>query len=160
MIGERFSNWVILEPTVNEKRGGKYFLCKCDCGTIKKVSWVTLKNGESKSCGCMKGKRHSKRMTTHGMFGTRIYRIWSQMKSRCYNEMATGYKYWGGKGVIVCDGWKNSFEKFYEWALNNGYEDNLSIDRIDFNGNYEPSNCRWATAKEQAENRSTTKRRG
>ena len=92
--------------------------------------------------------------TIHGMSHSRLHHIWNAMTQRCSNPKAISYKYYGGKGITVCDEWKSSFKSFYEWAMANGYADNLSIDRIDSNGNYEPSNCRWTTNKEQQNNTS------
>lgn len=91
---------------------------------------------------------------------TRLYRIWAAMKQRCYNPKRTRFEYYGGRGITVCSEWKNSFKAFENWALTNGYRDNLSIDRIDVNGNYEPSNCRWATNSEQSKNRRPLKKGG
>ena len=84
---------------------------------------------------------------------TRLHRIWSNLKQRCYNPKRPDFKYYGGRGITVCDEWKNEFQAFYDWAMSNGYQDNLTLDRIDSNGNYEPSNCRWATMKVQTNNK-------
>lgn len=89
----------------------------------------------------------------HGMTGTRIYKIWCKMKERCYNSHHNSYIYYGGRGITVCAEWLNNFQAFYDWAMANGYADNLTLDRIDSNGNYEPSNCRWATTAEQSNNK-------
>jgi hypothetical protein len=102
------------------------------------------------SCGCLR-KAGSHR--THNLSDTRLYRIWGNIKSRCYNTNIRQYKDYGARGITVCNEWLNSFEVFYEWAMANGYSEELTIDRIDVNGNYEPSNCRWITMKEQSKNR-------
>lgn len=101
----------------------------------------------------IKKKRSVENQITHGMTNDRIYKIWSTMKARCSNPKSTGYKYYGGKGISVCKDWKDNFLSFYHWSMNSGYTDYLTIDRIDSNKNYEPSNCRWVTMKIQANNR-------
>ena len=93
----------------------------------------------------------------HGLKRTRLFSIWSNMKSRCYNQNIKSYSHYGARGITMCDEWKNDFKSFYDWSMSNGYKDDLTIDRIDVNGNYEPSNCRWATIKEQSLNKSTNR---
>lgn len=112
-----------------------------------------LMNNSIKSCGCL----HKEIMSTHGKHDTRLYRIWVAMKQRCNNPNNESYKYYGERGIKVCDEWRKDFMVFYNWAMNNGYNDNLTIDRINVDGNYEPANCRWITYQEQARNTRKTK---
>lgn len=117
--------------------------CICMCGNEVVDFASRIKNGTKLSCGCIKEKRS----------GTRLYRIWKGMKSRCYNQNADHYDRYGGRGIVVCEEWKNDFVSFKLWAMYNGYQDDLTIDRIDNDGNYEPSNCRWVTMEQQGNNR-------
>ena len=147
---KRFGKLIAIEYIIGSK-----WKCKCDCGNITIVRTCKLTTGHTKSCGCL---RHEKYNLTHGLRKTRLYRIWANMKTRCYNSKDPHFKRWGGRGISICDEWRNNFKSFYDWAIYNGYKYNLTIDRIDNNGNYEPSNCRWASIKEQNQNKSNVKR--
>lgn len=155
LIGQKFGMLTVLEELQERKHGGRVYKCKCDCGNISIVNKYNLTSGHTKSCGCLRKENTSKMFKTHGKRNTRLFNIWTDLKQRCYNKHNTRYKDWGGRGIAVCDEWRNEFMSFHDWALNNGYNDKLSIDRIDNNGNYEPTNCRWVTAKQQARNRRT-----
>lgn len=130
----------------------EYYLCKCDCGNTKVVCRLNL-GRSTNSCGCLKREKSISRLKIHGKSDTRIYSIWCNMIYRCYSEKDNSYIRYGGRGITVCDEWKKDFMSFYKWALGNGYKENLTIDRIDNNGNYEPSNCQWVTMQEQGLNR-------
>lgn len=129
-------------------KGGRrriFWKCICDC---EKITWVDagcLTSGNTKSCGCVKINF----FLTHGLSETRLYNIWTDMKQRCYNSNSKAYEYYGGRGIVICDEWKEDFTNFYNWANENGYSDELTIERKDCNGNYEPSNCCWITQFEQ-----------
>lgn len=131
---------------------GSKWLCQCECGNQVMVSTGHLVTGHTASCGCLK---HEKWHLTHGKRKTRLYRIWSGMKNRCTNENTPRYPDWGGRGIKVCDEWLHDFQAFWDWSMSHGYSDELSIDRIDNDGDYSPDNCRWATPKEQRTNQRT-----
>lgn len=156
---QRFGKLVVLErsePYICPKgRKRTRWKCLCDCGNISIAQTSKLTTGNTKSCGCGKIGNNFK----HGLRNTRLYRIWANMKTRCYNTNDNHYERWGGRGITMCDEWKNNFKPFYDWAMTNGYSDDLSIDRVDNNGNYEPNNCRWATVKEQNNNKRNVKKK-
>lgn len=138
--------------TVVKYVGNARWLCKCDCGNEKVVYRGDLKNGATQSCGCLQKERTSQSNSKHRLHDTRLYNIWCGMKQRCKYKKHVAYKNYGGRGIAICEAWSNDFKTFYEWSMDNGYSDNLTIDRINNDGNYEPSNCRWTTPKEQFKN--------
>lgn len=161
LTGQRFGRWTVLRYAGFHNRQS-FWECQCDCGKIKNVRSDHLRKGESKSCGCFRteatAKRNALTKTKHGMRGTRLYETWHSMKQRCSPSCPkANYDRYYGRGIRVCPEWEHNFEAFYKWALSHGYDDSLSIDRIDNDGNYEPSNCRWVTEEVQANNRSSSR---
>ncbi len=154
MIGKRFGRLTVIEESPTRKNKTVYWICKCDCGdTTKPIKGTALRDGTTKSCGCLLPEVTRKRCFVHGLRQTRLYRIWDNMIQRCTNPNRTEYKNYGGRGITVCDEWKNDFQTFYDWAMAHGYADNLTIDRKDNDKSYSPDNCRWSTMKEQQNNR-------
>ena len=152
LIGKKIGRLVVVEQLV---KGKGVCLCRCNCGNIKKVRTDHLKRGCTLSCGCLQKERVSISNSKHNKSLSKLYGVWSSMKSRCYNKNNDKYKNYGGRGISVCNDWRNDFSKFFSWAKNNGYKKGLTIDRIDVNGNYGPENCRWVDYKQQARNKTT-----
>lgn len=137
--------------------GKQQWYCLCDCGGYSTPASSSLRLGITKSCGCIAAQIASSRSATHRMSKSKLYWVWGSMIDRCCNDFVLGYHRYGGRGITVCDEWRNSFESFCEWSTNNGYKHGLSIDRIDNDGGYSPENCRWVTMIEQNRNRSNNK---
>lgn len=159
LTGQRFGRLTVIERCGSSKDGQKVYLCRCDCGAEKLIKSGNLRSKNTESCGCLSAEknveRSRKRLLVHGGCGTRLYRIWFDMKQRCTWEKAINWHLYGGRGIKVCEEWNNDFVAFREWALANGYSDDLQLDRIDNDGNYEPKNCKWSSRVEQGNNRRT-----
>ena len=152
ILGLKFGRLTAIEFSHKEKNE-RIWKCRCDCGKIVYSTVGRLQCGNTKSCGCLKTDILIERNKKHGLSCHSLYSKHYDMKSRCYDVKNDRYKNYGRRGIIVCDEWNNSFEKFYEWSIKNGYKKGLTIDRIDVNGDYEPSNCRWISNESQARNR-------
>jgi hypothetical protein len=148
MIGKKFGKLTVIDKLPSDRHGARA-LCKCDCGATKVAYLYRLKSGANQSCGCTNRDRLTKMHFKHGMTNTRLFRIWSSMRERCTNSNAINYKNYGGRGIAICKEW-DEFIPFMEWALSNGYNYALAIDRIDNDGNYSPDNCRWVTPAENS----------
>lgn len=148
LTGQRFGRLTVIERGPNSPSGSARWRCKCDYGNETLTATAKLRNGTTQSCGCLGLEHATQAKIKHGARHERLYNVWAAMKQRCYNPHKDGYKYYGGKGVTICDEWREDYAKFKAWAYANGYEPGLTIDRIDSNGNYEPSNCRWVTFAE------------
>lgn len=154
LSGQKFGRLTAIEKAyVKNKK--TYWLCQCECGNKTIVLGTNLTRLHTKSCGCLQKEKHIGYM--HGLRKHRLYNIWSLIKKRCINKQDKIYKYYGAKGITICDDWKNDFKAFYDWSMDNGYKNNLTIDRINVKGNYEPLNCRWVDKKTQHRNTTANK---
>ena len=153
LTGQRFGRWTVLGRVWRSNTPAVYWLCRCDCGTLRVVYGFNLTRGLSGSCGCLKKEITSKCNSSHGLSDSRIYRIWGNIKTNCQNPNSPNYVYSGANGITVCDEWQ-TFEPFYEWSMKNGYADDLVLGRINKNKGYHPDNCIWVTYKIDCNNRS------
>lgn len=149
LTGQKFGKLTVRKfLRIGEDRSA-IWLCDCECGNTTEVPTKKLNSGNTKSCGCLREELHK----THGLSNTKLFNVWSGMKQRCYTPTSSNYKNYGGRSIKMCDEWLNNFKTFYDWAIENGYEEGLSLDRIDVDGNYEPNNCRWSDDYVQVHNR-------
>lgn len=155
-LGSKFGRWEV----ISDVRQGRKVLCKCECGSEQHVAIYSLKNGDSSSCGCYRREftQQVGKKKTHGLTGTRIYAMWRGMISRCYSDSCENSKYYKGKGITVCDEWKSDKQSFFDWAILNGYSDDLTIDRIDNSKGYSPDNCRFSDIVTQNNNKTNNVR--
>ncbi len=164
LIGERHNhlivNDIVYKKGIVKGKETQEFLvleCKCDCGNIVYIRPYQFVRGEYSSCGCSKKNGEYFTNFSHRLSGEKLYKVWNTMRRRCYVPTDKKYKSYGARGIIVCDEWLNDYMVFREWAMSNGYKENLSLDRIDNDGNYEPNNCRWTTRSVQQRNRRNCK---
>lgn len=155
LTGKRFGRLTVLESSGKSSNGKYQWNCKCDCGNYIIVKGNSLTTGHTKSCGCLGRESKVEVNTTHGLRNHPLYGVWLNVKGRCCNPNNSHYKYYGDKGITVCDEWRDDFKSFYDWMINNGYHKGMSIDRIDNSLGYSPDNCRVIPLSAQSSNRTT-----
>lgn len=164
LTGQRFGRLTVMTRAGADAQGKATWRCQCECGNDVVITGTQLTRNNSRSCGCLKREVLQRRLTKHGKTKSRLFPIWQSMKDRCYCPSNHAYKYYGERGITVCDEWRNDFQKFYEWAMANGYDENAptwqcTIDRIDNDKGYSPDNCRWVDMKVQNNNKSVKRRK-
>ena len=164
LIGQKFNRLLVIEKIGSNKNKQIEWLCKCDCGKTKVVTSYLLTSGQRRSCGCLHKERLlantkllQEKNKKHGDTNTRLYHIWRGIKERCNVKTNKAYKWYGARGIKICDEWNNSYVSFKKWSLANGYDDKLSIDRINNNDDYKPNNCRWTNRITQGSNKSNNR---
>ena len=158
LTGKTFGDLTVTGSRVKDKYRRRLWVCRCRCGAETSALTYDLVNGRVKSCGCLKRRTMAEKMRTHGGYGTRLYTIWKSMKERCLNPNYRDSPHYGGRGITICNEWANDFSTFRDWAMASGYVHPLTIERVDVNGNYEPSNCTWITISEQQKNKTNSRR--
>ena len=155
LIGQRFGRLTVIERAENDKNGQARWKCHCDCGNDIVILGCSLLAGRTKSCGCLHREISAQRTTKHGMANSKLYGTWKGIKRRCLNTNAPNYKHYGGRGITICEEWRNDFQAFYDYVskLEHFGEEGYTLDRINNDGNYEPNNLRWADRATQARNR-------
>lgn len=154
MINEKFGRLEVILKSNIKKHNRVTYECICDCGNMILVTGNALKSGNTTSCGCLRKDFNNRE--THGLRDHRLYNVYHNMIARCYNEKFKFYYRYGGRGIIVCKEWFDEFICFYNWAISSGWEDGLEIERVNNDGNYEPTNCKWVTRKQNVRNRNNT----
>lgn len=162
-IEKKYNRLTVISFAYSHPVMGFFYNCKCECGNTKIFGITAIKRGSTKSCGCLQKEAlkklntgNSNRLFKHGDSHTKLHICWVNMIDRCTNKNCTGYKNYGGRGITICKEWIKDYLTFKEWAVSNGFCKELTLDRINVNGNYEPSNCRWITQQEQCNNRRAT----
>ena len=153
LTGCSFGRLTVLERAESSKQGQAQWRCKCSCGKEIITLGSNLRRGKTSSCGCYRDDKARERLSSHKQSNTRLYRIYTDMKNRCYYGKNDNYKWYGARGIGVCKEWKENFQAFYTWAVSNGYTDKLTLDRKNRDLDYSPDNCRWITIQRQQNNR-------
>lgn len=154
LTGKKYGRLTVVKIAFSKNKR-IHWLCECECGNFTVVDGGNLRSGHTQSCGCLQLEKGC--APRHHLRYHRLYNIWSLMKKRCTNPNDKLFKYYGGRGIKIYENWEKDFKAFYDWAMNNGYKEGLSIDRIDVNGNYKPDNCRWIEQKQQTRNTRSNK---